>query len=178
MNFSSAVTPDCVVGGGIGIMRASFELRCGVCLRLYLRILVNSMKKVMMFLSVMALSAVANAYSDKQLAEIEARIVPVGQACLEGDNSCGAASGASGGEPRSGEKVYAAACVACHGTGAAGAPKLGDAAAWSPRIAKGVSTLYTNAIKGINGMPPMGACGNCSDEEMEAAVDYIVKKSK
>ena len=136
------------------------------------------MKKVMMLLAVMALSAVANAYSDKQLAEIEARIAPVGQACMEGDSSCGSASGAGGGEPRSGDKVYDAACMACHTTGAAGAPKIGDKAAWAPRIAKGLDTLYSNAINGINGMPPMGACGNCSDEEIEAAVDHMIDGSK
>lgn len=128
------------------------------------------------FVAVTAVS-VANAYSDKQRAEIEERIAPVGQLCLEGDNSCGAAS-AGGGEPRSGQQVYDAACMACHTTGAAGAPKIGDAGAWSARLGKGMSALYSNAINGINGMPPMGACGNCSEEEIEAAVDYMLEKSK
>jgi len=79
-----------------------------------------------------------------------------------------------------GDKVYAKSCVSCHGSGAAGAPKLGDKAAWSARIAKGNDTLYTSAIKGITGtaMLPKGTCAACSDDELKAAVDYMVAKSK
>ena len=80
--------------------------------------------------------------------------------------------------PRSGEQVYNDSCLACHATGAAGAPKLGDAAAWAPRIAAGMATLVGNAIKGLNAMPPKGLCMSCSDAELEAAVEYIVAKSQ
>ena len=79
-----------------------------------------------------------------------------------------------------GDKVYAKSCVSCHGTGAAGAPKMGDKAAWSARIAKGSDALYTSSIKGIAGtaMMPKGTCAACSDDELKAAVDYMVSKSK
>ena len=96
--------------------------------------------------------------------------------------SCGAAVAAAtgGGEPRSGEEVYNAACLACHTTGAAGAPKLGDAAAWSERIAKGMDVLYDHGVNGIpgTGMIAKGGCMNCSDEEVIAAVDYMVEASQ
>jgi len=76
-----------------------------------------------------------------------------------------------------GKKVYDTACAACHGTGAAGAPKLGDKAAWAPRIKQGTETLYNSAIKGKNAMPPKGG-SSASDEEIKAAVDYMTSASK
>ena len=80
----------------------------------------------------------------------------------------------------SGEQVYKKSCVNCHGTGIAGAPKVGDTAAWSSRIAKGVDVLYNSAIKGISGTAMMakGTCGTCTDEELKAAVDFMVSGSK
>ena len=80
----------------------------------------------------------------------------------------------------SGEQIYKKSCANCHGTGVAGAPKVGDVAAWSSRIAKGDAVLYDSAKKGISGTAMMarGTCGSCSDEELEAAVDFMVSKSK
>lgn len=131
----------------------------------------------------LAFSVSAQDLSDKQRAEIEERIKPVGEVCLEGDNNCGgpavaAAGGASA--DRSGEDVYNAACMACHSTGAAGAPKLGDVAGWADRIAKGNDALYDSAINGITGtgMMAKGGCMNCSDDETKAAVDYMVAGSQ
>jgi cytochrome c5 len=77
-----------------------------------------------------------------------------------------------------GKQVYDSACMACHATGAAGAPKLGDKAAWEPRIAQGVDTLVQHSISGIRAMPPRGACATCSDDDIKAAVDYMVSESK
>lgn len=79
---------------------------------------------------------------------------------------------------RSGETIYQSTCLACHGTGAAGAPKLGDKAAWSARIAQGKDTLYQHALQGFNAMPAKGACADCSDEEIKAAVDFLADKGK
>ena len=75
-----------------------------------------------------------------------------------------------------GEKIYTATCLACHGAGVLGAPKLGDKAMWAPRIAKGMDTLYANSIKGINTMPARGGNAALKDDEMNAAVDYMVSK--
>ena len=78
-------------------------------------------------------------------------------------------------------KDYQSACFACHGTGAAGAPKVGDKAAWSARIAQGNAKMYTNAIKGFQGktgfMPAKGG-SSLSDDAVKAVVDYMANKSK
>ena len=79
---------------------------------------------------------------------------------------------------KSGEEVYNGACVACHGAGIAGAPKMGDKALWAPRIAQGASTLYEHAIKGFKTMPAKGGQVALSDDEVKAAVDYQIAKSK
>ncbi|HZW22808.1 c-type cytochrome [Noviherbaspirillum sp.] len=92
-----------------------------------------------------------------------------------------AVAGAAAGGKADGKKVYDTACVACHGAGVAGAPKVGDKAAWTDRIKQGNDTLYTHAIKGFQGkagmMPPKGG-SNASDDEVKAAVDYMVSASK
>jgi len=112
--------------------------------------------------------------------EIRERIKPVGEVCLQGEE-CGEAAApaetASSG-PRSGSEVYDAVCMACHTTGAAGAPKIGDTAAWAPRIEKGIDTLIDHAINGFNAMPAKGGCSNCPDEEITAAVEHMVEQSK
>ena len=81
-----------------------------------------------------------------------------------------------------GKKIYDASCLACHAAGVAGAPKLGDKANWAPRIAQGNDTLYTHAIKGYQGkagmMPPKGGNMALKDDEVKAAVDYMVGQSK
>ena len=76
---------------------------------------------------------------------------------------------------KSGEVVYNEVCAGCHMLGVAGAPKTGDKAQWSNRIAKGNTALYTNAIKGIGLMPAKGGALNLSDDEIKAAVDYLLK---
>lgn len=112
--------------------------------------------------------------------EIKARIEPIGEVCLEGEE-CGTAAApaqtASAG-PRSGKEVYDAVCMACHSTGAAGAPKIGDTAAWAPRIDKGLETLVSHAINGFNAMPAKGGCASCPDEEIKNAVQYLVEQAK
>src|SRR5690606_14679376 len=96
-----------------------------------------------------ALSLSAHAITDAQRKAIEERVAPIGKSCLEGDSSCGGAVASASSGPRSGEDVYNGSCMACHGTGAAGAPKTGEAGDWKPRIAKGVDTLHKHAIEGF-----------------------------
>ena len=83
---------------------------------------------------------------------------------------------------QAGDKVYGAACVACHGAGVAGAPKLGDKAAWKDRIAQGNDKLYEHAIKGYQGkagfMPAKGGRADLSDDDVKASVDHMVSKAK
>jgi len=81
-----------------------------------------------------------------------------------------------------GKKIYDTTCTACHGMGIAGAPKFGDQAMWAPRIAQGAATLYKHAIGGFTGkggvMPPKGGATNLSDDDVKAAVDYMVAAAK
>jgi cytochrome c5 len=78
---------------------------------------------------------------------------------------------------QSGEAVYKATCAACHDSGAAGAPKTGDAGAWSARIAKGFDKLVADALKGIGAMPPKGGNPDLDDVEVARAVAYMANKS-
>lgn len=127
-----------------------------------------------------AFGATAVELTEAQRAAIEERIKPTGSSCLVGDSSCGTAAAAVASGPRSGEEVYNAACMACHTTGAGGAPVVGDAGAWADRIAKGMDALYSAGINGVpgTGMIAKGGCMNCSDEEVDAAVDYMVASSQ
>lgn len=117
---------------------------------------------------------------------IEDRIRPVGKVCLQDGTNCPAgapvaaadASAAGASAARSGADIFKTTCSGCHATGAAGAPKVGDKAAWAPRIAQGKDTLYTHALGGFNAMPPKGMCGNCSDDEIRATVDYMTGESR
>lgn len=81
-----------------------------------------------------------------------------------------------------GKKTYETVCFACHGTGAAGAPKIGDKANWGPRIKQGMATLKTHAIKGYQGkagmMPAKGGRADIPDADVGAAVEYMVSQSK
>ena len=91
-----------------------------------------------------------------------------------------AAAGADAGKAAApnGKAVYEANCQACHAAGVAGAPKLGDKAAWAPRIGTGVAALQASAIKGKNAMPPKGGNLSLSDDDVKAAVDYLVSQAK
>ncbi len=73
-----------------------------------------------------------------------------------------------------GMKTYNDACKVCHEAGIAGSPKFGDADAWAPRIATGNEALYTTSLKGKGAMPAKGGRADISDENVKAAVDYMV----
>lgn len=101
------------------------------------------------------------------------RMKPVGEVTVvAADTSiAGASSNAS-------EQVFNTVCQACHAIGLAGAPKVGDKAAWKARIAQGIETLYASAIKGKNTMPAKGGALGSSDDDIKAAVDMMVAKSR
>ena len=77
-----------------------------------------------------------------------------------------------------GQKIYQQSCQACHASGVAGAPKLGDKDAWAPRIATGMDAMMANVMNGKNAMPPKGACASCSDDDLKAAAQYMVDQVK
>jgi len=86
--------------------------------------------------------------------------------------ACGTAFAADG------KAVYDKTCVACHASGVANAPKLGDKAAWAPRVATGRDALVASVVKGKGAMPPRDGAANLSDDEIKAAVDYMVGAAK
>ncbi len=123
--------------------------------------------------AVTALSLMGAAHAaDMSEEAIAERIAPVGSVYLEGEAPVETAAAPTG--PRTGDAVYNTYCMACHATGAAGAPKAGDKAAWEPRIAQGEDVLLTHALNGFNGMPARGTCMDCSDDEIKAAIDHML----
>lgn len=100
--------------------------------------------------------------------EVNARIQPVAKIDI---GAAGSAPGA-----RTGEQLVQSTCFACHGTGAAGAPKIGDKSAWGPRIAKGLDGLLKSAMTGKNAMPPRGG-SDATDTELARAITYMANKS-
>ncbi|MFV2089521.1 MAG: cytochrome c5 family protein [Pseudomonadales bacterium] len=137
---------------------------------------------VKLFLVVAAAMAIlfataSNAHADPVPAgtddEIAARLTPFGNLCRAGDD-CGGAALVAVSTAQSGSDVYNQFCFACHTTGASDAPLFADAEAWEPRLAKGMETLMASTLNGLGMMPPKGTCMACSDEELQAAVEYMV----
>ena len=77
--------------------------------------------------------------------------------------------------PRSGEEVYKVYCGSCHGGGWQAAPVAYDEREWKERMEKGFDILLANAKKGMNAMPPMGTCMDCSDAELSAAIKEMLR---
>ncbi len=113
--------------------------------------------------------------------EVEKNIAPVAREAIAGkDNSALAvpvAAPAAADVPTTGEQAFTKVCSACHALGINGAPKIGDHAAWGPRIAQGKETLYQHAISGKGNMPPRGGT-TCPDATIRMAVDYMVSLNK
>jgi len=138
---------------------------------------------------------------------VEDNIRPVSKVCLAGQACAGAARGGNMSAPAAAAAApsmpaapvaaapaavetapavaafdaaatYQMSCFACHGTGAAGAPKIGDKDAWTARLEKGMDAVMVNATNGLNAMPPKGMCMTCSDENLRALVEYMVSQSQ
>ena len=81
-------------------------------------------------------------------------------------------------DPAHGQQIYRQACAFCHDKGIAGAPKPGDAAAWSARLAQGMDALYNSALRGKGAMPAKGGSPSLTDADVQAAVDFIASQSR
>jgi cytochrome c5 len=127
------------------------------------------------------------------VAEVRARIAPVGKLAIAGrDNSALAIVGSAEAAPvrapavsttvLSGADVYSSTCAACHATGVGGAPKYGDRAAWAPRLAQGTAVLRQHALAGLQGkagvMPAKGGRADLADQSVINAVDYIAAAAR
>ncbi|GAB5346752.1 cytochrome c5 family protein [Pseudomonas fluorescens] len=120
--------------------------------------------------------------------EIAKRLEPVGQVCVQGQECKGmevAVAVGGGGGAKTPDEVIAKHCNACHGSGLLNAPKIGDTAAWKERLGhvdavlaelkiedpqKGTKGLAQVAKHGLNAMPPMGTCADCSLDDLEGAI--------
>jgi cytochrome c5 len=101
---------------------------------------------------------------------VAARIQPVGKVEIS-------AGGAGAAAARSPEELVKAACMACHAAGVAGAPKMGDKAAWAPRIKTGADAMLKSVLNGKGAMPPKGGAADASDFELARAVVYMANQS-
>jgi cytochrome c5 len=130
------------------------------------------------------------AFSDKAIAK---RLRPEGTLVIASaspqteeitSNPAGQATGeppatvAAAGEADPTRTIYGSSCAACHDSGAAGAPKLGDKAAWAARIKAGKESLYDSALKGKNAMPPKGGNASLSDSDVKQVVDYMMAQAQ
>jgi cytochrome c5 len=114
---------------------------------------------------------------------VEQNIAPFAREAIAGQDNTALAmsapksSGAAAEVPASGEEAFNKVCTACHGSGINGAPKVGDHAAWAPRIAQGKDSLYAQAIAGKGNMPARGGT-DWPDATIRMTVDYMVSHSK
>lgn len=148
---------------------------------------------VLFMLAMMVLAGTLAGRADRSdpLSEalVEERIKPVGTVMLVGEEEAAAQAAAedqaaqtAAALPLTGKEVYEQACFACHGAGVAGAPAIGDATAWGPRIGKGIDVLYDHSINGFQGdtgiMLPKGGRADFSDDAVKSGVDYMVENSQ
>lgn len=141
--------------------------------------------KLLPLLIVLALAACGEKKAETEIKPAESTAVPATAPVAPATPASSAAEPAaatavaavSAADLALGEKIYGTTCLSCHGAGVLGAPKIGDKAAWASRLAKGVDTLHANALKGLNMMPPKGGNAALKDEELKAAVDYMISKA-
>lgn len=140
--------------------------------------------RLLILVQVLLMGSLAQALTpDEQVAE---RIKKAGSVCVEGE-ACSedqsAREAASGGSEVSSAKdieaKYNRSCVTCHGAGVAGAPIAGDKNSWAPRVDKGMKALYESAVNGLPpAMPAKGLCFDCSIEDLNALVDFMLQENK
>ena len=112
---------------------------------------------------------------------VAARVAPIGTVNTDAAAVAAPTLAAAGGaitaaSDAPGAATYNRLCQACHASGAAGAPLFGNKEAWAPRIAQGMDTLLQTVINGKGAMPPRGTCGDCSDDDLRATIEYMVSK--
>ena len=132
-------------------------------------------KSILFIVLGLALTAISLEASEAEKA-IEKRITPVGQVCVEGQDCAQEVSLVSSNPDviRSGEEIYEAACTTCHAICLAGAPLFGNKVIWGERANKDLAVLVETVTNGLGGMPPMGMCMDCSQEELTNSVQYML----
>ena len=132
-------------------------------------------KSILFIVLGLALTTIGLEASEAEKA-IEKRIAPVGQVCVEGQDCAQEVSLVSSNPDviRNGEEIYEAACTTCHAIGLAGAPLFGNKVIWGERANKDLAVLVETVTNGLGGMPPMGMCMDCSQEELTNSVQYML----
>jgi len=131
--------------------------------------------KVKAFIAILIASCcfIAGSFAQEDNSELLERIKPVGKVHIAGAAPAGPAMAVG---PRSGEDIYNGACTACHSIGVLGAPKTQVASDWQPRLdEKGFDQVWKNAVNGIGAMPAMGTCADCNDDDIKAAIEYMIE---
>ncbi len=149
------------------------------------------MRKTLIF-GMTALFCLGISYGDQQplsIISIKRNIKPVGQVYIAKEEAnvksstvqqeaANQAQASTGDNQAKAKQIYGQYCSVCHKSGTAGAPKFGDKADWQPRIKQGIKVLVQHAIHGYKVMPPKGTCMKCSDQDIQATVEYMVEQSK
>lgn len=156
----------------------------------------NLSSSVVTLLASAVLALVAGTASAQDIESITRNIQPIGQVCLAGqdctDGSTAAPAAVAPASPAAAAvepaatatpafdvaATYQQSCALCHANPAMGAPLVGDSAAWEERMAKGMEAVLANAVTGVNAMPPLGMCMTCSEENMQALIEYMTAESQ
>lgn len=125
------------------------------------------------FGSMVKVSPIDNRTTDERIAKIS-------KVYLEGDIDVKAVAAAPkpSAKARSGKEIFTTTCTTCHSIGVAGAPKYGNKTDWAPRVKRGIDNLLKSALHGKGAMPPRGTCGDCSDSEIKATIQYMLDAIK
>ncbi len=131
---------------------------------------------VVMLLSFFSFAGHANSDTERQ--ETQLRIQPVGQVSVQEQPGSEQKTVAAPAKKEPGEETYEQYCIVCHKAGLAGAPKFRDEHDWKPRLAgRTLDDLVASSIKGLNAMPTKGTCFKCSEDDLKAAISYMLPRS-
>ena len=140
-----------------------------------MKILINSLKKMKTLILIGIYFGIVSSSNAGPVEDaIVKRIQAFHSVCVEGQD-CAQKLVLGPVKTRTAEEIYNSGCMACHTSGAAGSPRFRIASDWTERMKQGLETLYLNAINGKGAMPAKGLCPDCSDKEIELAVDYMLE---
>ncbi|HHF7372749.1 c-type cytochrome [Legionella bozemanae] len=134
--------------------------------------------KLQFLISLFCCSFALYASDELQQREIQLRIQPVGTVTVQGQAQDNKAMSNAATKTEPGQETYQQYCIVCHRDGLAGAPKFRNEQDWKPRLSgRELNDLLASSIKGLNAMPSKGTCIKCSDDDLKAAISYMLPKS-
>lgn len=130
------------------------------------------------FAALAAAGLISESFAATDADAVNARIKPIGQVRINDGSTPAPAPKAAAGGGKSAADIYKKVCMACHAAGVAGAPKVGDQAAWDARMAKGMETLLGSVNKGLGAMPPKGGDPSLTDDDIKATIKFMAEGAK